>query len=52
MGVMFRGTLLAQQIPSGPGYSRRIHCKRELQWQLFKGVLHVPDTFGIVPRFG
>jgi len=52
MGPMSRGTFLAQQILSGPGYSRCIHCKRELQWQLFKGVLHVPDTFVIVPRFG
>ena len=30
MGLMSRGTFLAQQIPSGLGYSRCIHRKREL----------------------
>ena len=46
-----RGTFLAQQIPSGPGYARCIHCERVLQWRLFKDALRVPGMSVIVPRF-
>jgi|ETNmetMinimDraft_18_1059904.scaffolds.fasta_scaffold230419_1 hypothetical protein len=44
MGPMSRGTFLAQQIPSGPGYARCIHCERELQWRLYNVIPALADN--------